>query len=842
MTTTIRSAAGELGFSPDIARQSDAMARVLAEVDAFARDGRRVLLHGPSGAGKECLARYYALRALHHGARSGDAEFVAINCACLGSLTDSELFGHLKGSATGVTYDRRGAFERAQHGILFLDEVAELGDDIEPRLLRALDPDRGDAQRLGAEQTYDTTCVSVIAATNRPLDRLRTDMLARLGHLVEVPGLEQRTPELRPTLRVFVERALTERRDRAGTWLDAGQVASLAGTLSHRLAPIARRVAWPASFRSLRNCVEYAVSMPSLFVSLGAAAPERYAAAVVAEFEHRSGRDRAAAAQLADARVLRLRGAIEDALGPTAAGDAEPLARFLATRVRAFGRIDIDRTLAVSENTSRDRLAKLKQAGIVVSGGRNLWQLSTGWGGAGDGASDDHGLQVPAGFRVEPMAEEVAELTSLLERVHRIYINSESVAVATELVGALACSSSERPVLWWSADRGDAAQLQQQLSAADAVGDRAPLLVIIGIDEPQLGLSDVARDWRKGPIICVGRSPANMELDSFHEYTPWTSAAAAVHRHYQRYWRRRGRVTDLPDDFEQLPDSLKASNYEHARQIREHLGDIGVEVHRLESWQKAPRTPDISDTEVERLARWEHERWCANRRAAGFRPGVRSLSDKTSPYLKPFEELPADVQRYNIDVVREWPCILAEMGYELRRAGEPDDLDSQLVVEQLARAFHDNYVAERRREGETAETNSALRPYDDLEVGDQNANRDAARAVPRKLALIGYELVSAEPGDTASPIELSDEQVEILAEAEHTRWAWQKRLAGWIHGDVKDSDAKTHPDLVPYAELSEASKDRDREQVRLLPALVAKAGYALRRSKERTADATSGQD
>ena len=152
-----------------------------------------VLITGESGVGKESLAQ--ALYLL--GARRG-RPFVAVNCPQYqdGNLTVSELFGHKRGSFTGAVADRKGCFEVADGGVIFLDEIADLHMSAQVMLLRALA--FGEFQPLGAQQTR-TVNVRVVAATNRSIDKLvvaesfRNDLFFRLRYFhISVPALRER--------------------------------------------------------------------------------------------------------------------------------------------------------------------------------------------------------------------------------------------------------------------------------------------------------------------------------------------------------------------------------------------------------------------------------------------------------------------------------------------------------------------------------------------------------------------------------------------------------------------------------------------------------------------------
>jgi transcriptional regulator with GAF, ATPase, and Fis domain len=177
----------------------DGLAFVMERVSLVAQSDLPVLLFGETGSGKEVVAR-----ALRNRSRRASGPFVRVNCGAIpAGLIDSELFGHERGSFSGATSKRRGWFERADAGTLFLDEVGELPLDAQVRLLRVLQD--GSFERVGGEQPVHVD-VRVVAATHRDLRRMvddgrfREDLWYRLAVFpIEIPPLRDR-PEDIPAL------------------------------------------------------------------------------------------------------------------------------------------------------------------------------------------------------------------------------------------------------------------------------------------------------------------------------------------------------------------------------------------------------------------------------------------------------------------------------------------------------------------------------------------------------------------------------------------------------------------------------------------------------------------
>jgi transcriptional regulator with GAF, ATPase, and Fis domain len=234
------------------------MRRLFELIKRYAKSASPVLVEGESGTGKELIAT----EIVRHGGRA-DKPLVVVDCGAVSpQLIESELFGHVRGSFTGATRDRAGAFEAADGGTVFLDEIGELPLDMQPKLLRALE--QREVKRVG-ENRVRKVDVRVIAATNRQLERevnsgrFREDLYYRLSVLtLRVPPLRERLDDL-PFL---VEHFLDER--------DAGDKASL---FTPEVYEEMRCHDWPGNVRELRNYVERRVVLEHHVGSLGSGHP-----------------------------------------------------------------------------------------------------------------------------------------------------------------------------------------------------------------------------------------------------------------------------------------------------------------------------------------------------------------------------------------------------------------------------------------------------------------------------------------------------------------------------------------------------------------------------------------
>ncbi len=144
----------------------------------------------------------------------------------------------------------------------------------------------------------------------------------------------------------------------------------------------------------------------------------------------------------------------------------------------------------------------------------------------------------------------------------------------------------------------------------------------------------------------------------------------------------------------------------------------------------------------------------------------------------------------------------------------------------LAKAIHEDYCRSAKEYGDTPETNAALIPWEDLPPGLQSANLAQAEDIPSKLEALGYGIADS-GGFAPSSIRLDPDLVEPLAAIEHDRWMADKSRAGWIYAAERDNEKLHHPLLIPYADLPESEKEKDRATVRNIPALLTAAGYRV---------------
>jgi two-component system response regulator HydG len=229
-----------------IISQSPAMRQVMQNLAAVAPSEATVLIMGESGTGKELIAR-----AIHSNSPRRKGPFIAVNCAALAeSLLESELFGHERGAFTGADARRKGRFQSADTGTIFLDEIGEVSAAMQSRLLRVLQ--EREIQPVGSDQTLRVD-VRILCATHRDLardveeGRFRRDVFYRLNVVtLHLPPLRERPEDIPLLAGVFLKRFAEKNRKQIKTFTPA----AMRRLTAH---------AWPGNVRELENAVERAV-------------------------------------------------------------------------------------------------------------------------------------------------------------------------------------------------------------------------------------------------------------------------------------------------------------------------------------------------------------------------------------------------------------------------------------------------------------------------------------------------------------------------------------------------------------------------------------------------------
>ena len=228
--------------------KSAELRKVSETISKVAPSKATVLITGESGVGKELVAD-----AIHNLSNRKDKPFVKVHCAALSeSLLESELFGHEKGSFTGADTMQKGRFELAHGGTIFLDEIGEINQSIQVKILRVIQEKK--FERVGGEKTIDVD-VRIVAATNKNLEeevkagRFREDLYYRLNVVrIQMPSLRERKDDIPLLVKSFL-REFNLENEKNVTGFDAKSKAAIL------------KYNWPGNIRELRNCVECAVVM-----------------------------------------------------------------------------------------------------------------------------------------------------------------------------------------------------------------------------------------------------------------------------------------------------------------------------------------------------------------------------------------------------------------------------------------------------------------------------------------------------------------------------------------------------------------------------------------------------
>jgi hypothetical protein len=256
--------------------------------------------------------------------------------------------------------------------------------------------------------------------------------------------------------------------------------------------------------------------------------------------------------------------------------------------------------------------------------------------------------------------------------------------------------------------------------------------------------------------------------------------------------------------WEELADDYRRASYAHIQGMSEQLQAVWYEIGPLEDWDEPPE--ELPAPVVEAMAELEHARWCRERRADGWRPGPeRNDRRRIHPLLVPWSELSEEKRSLDRELVRCRPTMLARAGYRLSRSP---------VRERLARIVHERYRARQAAGGVD------VAPWRELDAPSVDANLAAVDHIAVKLARIGCRAVPQVPG-LSLPSALNEREIEQLAELEHERWTNDQEEAGRIH-----------PSMIPWHELDEPEREKDRDVVRAIPELLATAGLTIVRDND----------
>ena len=233
---------------------SEALERIKVMIDKVALSDARVLITGPNGCGKELVAHQ-----IHEKSNRHDKAFIEVNCAAIPSeLIESELFGHEKGSFTSAIKQKKGKFELAHGGTIFLDEIGDMSLEAQAKVLRALQENK--ISRIGGDNDINVD-VRVIAATNKNLKeeiakgKFREDLYHRLSVIIiEVPALKERPEDIGELTNYFLKEICEE-------------MGIACKTITPEALETLKNYEWTGNIRELRNVVERLIILGSQNIS-----------------------------------------------------------------------------------------------------------------------------------------------------------------------------------------------------------------------------------------------------------------------------------------------------------------------------------------------------------------------------------------------------------------------------------------------------------------------------------------------------------------------------------------------------------------------------------------------
>ena len=332
-------------------------------------------------------------------------------------------------------------------------------------------------------------------------------------------------------------------------------------------------------------------------------------------------------------------------------------------------------------------------------------------------------------------------------------------------------------------------------------------------------------------------NPDNLLIDISPDQTKYIKIftapiAEGLYKDIQQFRNQIPFLNTYPKSFNKLPENEKSFWYNYAAGIPAKLSKINLFIR---PFREFCRTCIITENEIARFIRMDY-----NLHYSGFAPKdlIINTNLKTKKKIhkeqKSSQSLTKELKQFYQELNYLIPVQLKKIRYELIRHEEVVEVNA-IIIKKIARAIHSKYMHEIRNQSTGENGNVFYSPgdfknqyaseFDDLPDEIKYSNMDNAMHIPTKLLSIGYRIRKVKKGFKPITLHLNEEEIDTMARVEHLRWSWEKRLNGWISGIVKNNKKKTHPSLIPYDELNESEKEKDRELVRLIPALLQDIDY-----------------
>ena len=279
--------------------------------------------------------------------------------------------------------------------------------------------------------------------------------------------------------------------------------------------------------------------------------------------------------------------------------------------------------------------------------------------------------------------------------------------------------------------------------------------------------------------------------------------------------------------------------------VTDFINDIPYKLNKLnvqvKSYKEHYFSCIITDEDIDLLASVEHQKLLNGINAEDWDEETIDENAKIHLYLKHFSSLGLTRQRFYRELIYTIPVIFVRCGYELFRPAEEEFRNIE-QLKNLARVIHARYCTLIKNMNEESIKKSLYEKlaivnnknrknfnisYDDLPDDIKSSSIDSAYHIATKLLSIGYAIKEENNEAEQILLYLSKSDIETMAKLEHERWAWEKRLKGWTYAPERNNKNKRHNCLVPYDELTELEKEKDRDQVKLYPALLKAINYKI---------------
>jgi serine phosphatase RsbU (regulator of sigma subunit) len=311
-----------------------------------------------------------------------------------------------------------------------------------------------------------------------------------------------------------------------------------------------------------------------------------------------------------------------------------------------------------------------------------------------------------------------------------------------------------------------------------------------------------------------------------------------LYKNIQLFWNLITNSNTHIKEFNSLSKDEKSLWYDYAAAIPDKFKILNLFIRPCEDFC---RTCIITDNEIATLVQMDYDQYKGDLILNDLMNNkTKTIISKNNPFQKSFKNSIKDWNRFYQELNYLIPVQLKKIGYEIIRYEEAVEIN-MVMIKKLARAIHARYLHEIRNQGARIENDTDnyifnnqgdftiqhISDFDNLPEEIKYSNIDNAAHIPTKLLSIGYKVRQVKKGFKPVALHLKEEEIETMARVEHLRWSWEKRLNGWILGSIKDDIKKTHPSLIPFEELNESEKEKDRELVKLIPALLQDINYEV---------------